>query len=316
MSVQSTLDYYSKLLILQYAAKVKAQATIQAVVAPVLMPETLTQTINFPGIPAGGTFKLSYNGNLTAAINWNDGFAAIQTKLQAVYGLGTVTVSGSIALQQIQVTFTSVDHADYIFLLVNNSLVDAGALPVTPIILTSGTDGASIPLSVMGAFNIKTAIGKQLDILGKYAGVLRDTFDFTGPVSLTDADYRILIQLKIIQNNAYGSLYDIQTVLHDFFPGSFLVFDGANMHMGYFFESTVGSVTLAEVLVKQNLLPKPMGVQLAALVYAAGISSFFGMANSSFGVFNGSTFPGLGLSDSTNYNTSERWLADIDAIAP
>lgn len=173
-----------------------------------------------------------------------------------------------------------------------------------------------LPITVQNSYDITTASGVQLDVLGKYVGAFRETFDFSGPVTLTDAEFRILIQIKIVQNNSYSSLADIQNLLHTYFPGVIRVFDGANMHMDYFFDSTFGTERLAEVFVKQGLLPKPMGVQLGALVYAASITNFFGMFDSSFGVLDPSTYGAKGFGDPSSYDTSEIWLENSQALVP
>ncbi len=64
----------------------------------------LVQTITFSGIAASGTFKLSYDGTSTAAINWNDNAASIETKLRTLTASPTLAVTGSIAGQSLVVT--------------------------------------------------------------------------------------------------------------------------------------------------------------------------------------------------------------------
>lgn len=141
---------------------------------------------------------------------------------------------------------------------------------VTPIVMEQ------LPLAVQNAFDLETAIGVQLDVIGKYVGVRRSVFDFTGPINLDDDDFRTLIKIAIIKNTFGSSLSVIQDLLFQFFEGDLLVFDFQNMHMGYFFNSIIGSRQLAEVFVRSNFLPKPMGVELAVLIYAPNINNFFG----------------------------------------
>lgn len=148
--------------------------------------------------------------------------------------------------------------------------VDTVKAFVTPAVMDQ------LPLAVQDAFSVETAVGDQLDILGTIVGVSRNTNTFTGLVTLDDDDFRLLIKMKIVQNNAGSSLYDIQALIALFFPDALRVFDYANMTMSYFFEATIGSEELAEVFVRLGLLPKPMGVQLASLIYAVGIDNFFG----------------------------------------
>lgn len=54
------------------------------------------QTISLTGGPTGGTFTLTFGANTTAAINWNDPAATVQTRLQALASIGAnnCTVTG------------------------------------------------------------------------------------------------------------------------------------------------------------------------------------------------------------------------------
>lgn len=133
-----------------------------------------------------------------------------------------------------------------------------------------------LPLSVQNAFDLDTAEGVQLDNLGQYAGVSRVGFDFSGPVVLGDTDFRNLIRLAIIQNNSGSSLSDIQALLQIYFADVLFVFDHLFMRMSYFLDSNEISTELAEFWVRQGSLPKPMGVQLSALIVVPTIDNWFG----------------------------------------
>ena len=74
-------------------------------------------------------------------------------------------------------------------------------------------------------------------MIGKYVGVSRNSYDFSGPIVLDDADFLTVIKMGIIVNNAGSSLADIQNLLAVYFPGTLLVFDYQNMQMDYFFNS-------------------------------------------------------------------------------
>lgn len=100
------------------------------------------QTITFSGIAASGTFKFSYNGNLTATINWNDTIATIQTRLRALTGLGAVTATGSIASQSIVVTMVGVTTPSAIGVSVN-TLVTSVPAAITLNFLTTFTSAAT-----------------------------------------------------------------------------------------------------------------------------------------------------------------------------
>jgi len=66
------------------------------------------QTLNLSGVPASGVFKVNYNGNASANINWNDNLATIESKIQAIPGLGAATVTGSLAGQQLVVDLSGI----------------------------------------------------------------------------------------------------------------------------------------------------------------------------------------------------------------
>lgn len=166
-----------------------------------------------------------------------------------------------------------------------------------------------LPLQVQDAYNLETAVGVQLDVLGKYAGISRVVLNFTGQITLDDDDYRVLIQMKIAQNNSGSSLADIQRVLHVFFPTAIRVYDYQNMHMDYFFDANFGSTNLAEVFLRQGLLPKPMGVELGALIYATNIINMFGFRTYSLPAYNVT-----GFNNYTDYQTNWTWLSYTMAL--
>jgi hypothetical protein len=167
-----------------------------------------------------------------------------------------------------------------------------------------------LPLLVQDAFDLETAEGVQLDKLGEYAGVSRVGFDFSGPVSLNDTDFRLYIKLAIVQNSAGSSLSDIQSLLSICFPATLFVFDFANMHMGYFLDSNEASTELAEFFVRQGALPKPMGVQLAALIYGPNIDNWFG-----FRTYYAAGFNNHGFNTYSVYDTDCHWLEYDDTIS-
>ena len=91
---------------------------------------SLTQIATLSGVAASGTFEFSYNGNNTAAINWNDAVGTIQTKLRAVTGLSASTVTGSIASQTLTITL-NVSSASSLITVVSNSLATSGSVAIT-----------------------------------------------------------------------------------------------------------------------------------------------------------------------------------------
>lgn len=137
-----------------------------------------------------------------------------------------------------------------------------------------------LPILAQNAFNMDgTAIGSQLDVLGKYAGVTRNGYGLTGqPIILNDSDFFKFINLAVLTNSAGSDLSTIQTVINNFFPGELFPFDHKEMRMSYLINSTIGSQNLVQLFITEKLLPKPMGVQLAAPIYSSNLK-FFGMVS-------------------------------------
>jgi hypothetical protein len=310
MATQDLVNYYANLLILQYLGKSKAYATIQTLTAPALLPQTTTEAIAFSAVPTSGTFQLTYGSQTTAAINWNDSVAAIQSKLQALTGLGSVTVSGSIASQALNVTFTGVIPPALILGVTSNSLQGSGSQSIS--VTVTGTD-QTLPIAVQNAYNLigpNPAQGVQLNVLGKYAGVTRNGYGFGGlPITLNDSDFLTLIQMAIIKNSSDSSLATIQSLLAQFFPSEVLVFDYQNMQMSYLISSSIGSQNLVQLFVSEGLLPKPMGVALAAPIYAPIITMFFGFRTYVLPAFNSTPFNSY-----SSYQTNWPWVSYANAV--
>lgn len=302
-------QYYANLLILEYVGKPRAYATIQLLASLGTMPQISTQTITFSVAPTSGAFVLSYNAVSSAPLNWNDSSGTIQTVLQAVTGLGAVTVSGSISGLALTIDFTGVPAPALPLVLVSSSLQAAG-VSITPVILETDV---TLPLAVQNAFNLigsNPAQGVQLDVIGKYAGVTRSGYNSLGePITLNDSDFLTLIQFAILKNSAGSSLSTIQDLLFKFFPDEILVFDYRNMRMSYLISSSIGSQNLVELLVSEGLLPKPMGVQLSVTVYYPTITNFFGFRTYDLPSFNAKPF-----NTYDDYNLTWPWLSYADGI--
>lgn len=166
-----------------------------------------------------------------------------------------------------------------------------------------------IPAKLYEEFDLDSAIGVQLDAIGKYAGVLRKGKTFTRVIELNDDDYRELIRMAIAKNYMQSTLYEIDTLLQQFFPDQILAFDYQNMSMSYLFDAEIGSEELAEMFIVNNLLPKPLGVQLGALIYSNNIDAFFGFRTYPINTANNAPFNSY-----DDYSTDTPWLSYDDAI--
>ena len=96
----------------------------------VILLNNVVSTSTLSGVAASGTFKYSYGGNQTAAINWNDSAAQIQAKLQAVAGLSNVQVTGSMASESLAIQMSGVYNPTALT-VVSNSLQTSGSVAIT-----------------------------------------------------------------------------------------------------------------------------------------------------------------------------------------
>lgn len=88
------------------------------------------QTFALDGIAASGSFKVNYNGELSAAIDWNDSIGTIQTKIQAVTGLLSALVTGSIASQSLVFDLSGLSNVDALLFVEENTLETGAAAPI------------------------------------------------------------------------------------------------------------------------------------------------------------------------------------------
>jgi hypothetical protein len=175
--------------------------------------------------------------------------------------------------------------------------------------LVSGLIANQIFTSVSNGFNIDTAVGVQLDLIGKLNGASRQGRNFTGPMTLTDDQYRAYIKIKIIQNTGGSALYDIQKLISVFFPTTLRVFDYTNMQMSYTFGATIGTQELAEFFVESGALPRPMGVQLSSIIYVANVYNIF-----SFRTYNTQDSNVQGFNSYSDYQTDWPWIQYSDVV--
>lgn len=174
-----------------------------------------------------------------------------------------------------------------------------------------------LPISLEGAFDIETAVGSQLDILGEYIGFNRvintainreymtfnddvmpttDLFGFTdyldpltnanvemlayvnyNSASLTDSEYRILLQLKALLNVSPNTLYDMNAFIYDFFGTNLILCDQTDMTISYFVKAEQSRIIA--IAYEQNLLPKPMGVLISGVFAVDDTNKIWGFSD-------------------------------------
>ncbi len=111
------------------------------------------------------------------------------------------------------------------------------------------------------------------------AQYLRYQTDQESIYTLNDSELRIIIMLKIAQNNSNHSVSEIDNILNMFFPGQIIFTDNFNMTISYLFDSSVSRII--EIAVAQNSIPKPAGVGLS-INFVDDINNIFSYQKYSF----------------------------------
>jgi hypothetical protein len=168
-----------------------------------------------------------------------------------------------------------------------------------------------LPTGVMNAFDLSSCGGVLLDTLGIYIGVSRNQFSFSGPVTLSDTDYRTLLNLKIIQNANASDLKTIVDFLYTAFGNSLQLFDYKDMALDYVLNSAIGNNTLLEVFIQGGFLPRPMGVKLRTIIYNPTLDNFFG-----FRTYDAPEFQVEPFNNYDSYNTTWPWLTYDYVVNP
>lgn len=126
--------------------------------------------------------------------------------------------------------------------------------------------GDGIMTQLWDAFDIDTAIGAQLDAIGKLVGVGRN--------SLSDELYRVIIKFKILKNNIGTSMKEIDDAIFEYFGNSIIVNNNKDMSITYILADELGS--LIPILISEDLLPAPMGVGVSAVTSVDPSKAYFG----------------------------------------
>lgn len=208
----------------------------------------------------------------------------------------------------------------------------------------------NIVSQVQDGYDLETAIGVQLDVLGKYIGTDRfftssgeligDFFSMTSYATLgsdtdvgmtdfanydtdiggfakysnlstsdilDDDDYRLILKLKIVQNNSDHSHGSIDNGLFNFFGEGLVMSANNNMTMIYFVSGA--NLPIALIAFAKGVLPRPMGVKLNGLIQRD--TKIFGYTN-----YNRTTIPDdiTGFTNYTDGFTKEGELLTYDKV--
>lgn len=121
---------------------------------------------------------------------------------------------------------------------------------------------------VKNGYDIDTAVGVQLDIIGKYLGLERTTF------IAIDADYRFYLKFKLVQIFSNYSAKEIDDLLYEFFTTNIYLTDNFDMTIKYTFVSP--DIDQVNFLLENNLIPKPAAVGFSVIGTSGTPFVFFG----------------------------------------
>lgn len=163
-----------------------------------------------------------------------------------------------------------------------------------------------LPQQLQTCFNLDTAVGAQLNILGNIVGVPRNIYGLdlshtffaytdyatslgglgfgsytdspyssslfrsyfdSATYTLTDFEMRSLIKIKILFNNIFSSTKNIVDGLWELFGYNVSFVDNKNMTISYTVVNPYQTVFLAAQYL--NILPRPMGVSLSLVLESA-----------------------------------------------
>lgn len=128
-------------------------------------------------------------------------------------------------------------------------------------------DGLSTTNSINAAFDIDSAVGGQLDVIGEILGRSRNLPFQPGNGSsptLSDDNYRISLKAKVIQNGWDGTIPSIYSIWYGLFSDlSMTIVDNQNMTMSVLIDSNNQmDPVITEMIAAGYIVPKPAGVGL------------------------------------------------------
>lgn len=139
----------------------------------VILMTNVVNTIALSALAASGTFTVTYNANTSAAINWNDTVAQLQTKIQAVPGLSSAVVTGSVAQQSLKIQMAGI----YL----------PTALTATSSLLTGASAAITFTITSTAAQSIGAAISAASSLVQFFGAMATESLDIIGQTDLLAA---------------------------------------------------------------------------------------------------------------------------------
>lgn len=162
------------------------------------------------------------------------------------------------------------------------------------VLLTPFIDIINLNDQIKRAFDLNTAVGVQLDTLGKILVLNRQvTFqptDGSSPI-LNDDYYRMILKAKVVKNQWKGTIsnfYSFWNVLFQNQPLQVYLIDNQNMEPAVVVWSSQVTQMVQDLLANNYLIPKPAGLGLT--VRRIDSDKILGFEGSSFEPFDQGVF--------------------------
>lgn len=162
------------------------------------------------------------------------------------------------------------------------------------VLLTPFVDAIKLNNDIKTAFNLNTAIGAQLDLLGKILVQDRQVnfqpTDGSSPV-LNDYYYRMILKAKVVKNQWKGTItnfYSFWNVLFKGQPLQIYLIDNQQMDPVAVIWSSSVTQMVQDLLANNYIIPKPAGLGLT--VRRIDSDTIFGFYGTEFTGFNNGTF--------------------------
>lgn len=130
-------------------------------------------------------------------------------------------------------------------------------------------DDNSSALDIINAFDLDTATGTQLDIIGSLIGISRQLdFQPRSDISsiLDDVYYRLLLRARIVWNQWKGTIKELYEAWQVIFPaGNLLIMDNQDMSMDIVVSGNF-SVMERELINNGLIIPKSEGVRINYII--------------------------------------------------
>lgn len=116
---------------------------------------------------------------------------------------------------------------------------------------------------MIDAFDIETAQGKQLDLIGQIIGLERLLYN---GIYVNDETYRFFLKLQIILNYQLNTTYSIQNSLYNYFQDKIVYINNRNMTAQYIFFEFLNNEIINILVQNKNILPVPAGVNVSYII--------------------------------------------------